>query len=137
MSVIPSNIPSLSLPGHGLKELFIQPYYHSSKLPVSTLVTLSTYLDRLFPRILDIMSFFEEIAEEGSCDISPGIRVAAASALDLWEGVAHMIRSYQVLRETVVHDTLVRTSMCVEDWAVCTRPISKNRCTGPLIRLHE
>jgi hypothetical protein len=82
---------------------------------VSTLVTLSTYLDRLFPRILDITSFFEEVVEEGSCNISPGIRVAAVSALVLWEGVAHMIRSYQVLRETVVQDTLVKTSMCVED----------------------
>ncbi|RXW13974.1 hypothetical protein EST38_g11885 [Candolleomyces aberdarensis] len=112
MSVIPSNIPDLSLPGHALEELFIQPYYHNPRLPVSTLVTLSTYLDHLFPRISDITSFFEEAAEDGPCSASPRIAMAAALALPLWEDVAYMMNSYQVLREKV--DTLVRTSMCVE-----------------------
>ncbi|RXW11744.1 hypothetical protein EST38_g14113 [Candolleomyces aberdarensis] len=100
MSIFPSNIPTISLPGHSLETLFIVPYYSNQKPPVSDLVALATYLD-LFPHLRDITSFF--------CEKQPCSSVAEVSkfAVLLWKDVAHLIAPYQALRKHVEYQ-LVR-----------------------------
>jgi hypothetical protein len=97
MSTFPSDIPPVSLPGHSLETLFIMPYDSNQKPQVSDLVALATYLDRLFPHLRDITSFFQEK--------QPCASVAEESkfALGLWKDVTHLITSYQTLRKHVEH----------------------------------
>ncbi|KAJ2928134.1 hypothetical protein H1R20_g8946, partial [Candolleomyces eurysporus] len=95
MSTFPSNIPTISLPGHSLETLFIMPYYSNQKPPVSDLVALATYLDHLFPHLQDIASFFYE---KQPC---PSVEEVSKFAVGLWKDVAHMITPYQSLRKHV------------------------------------
>ncbi|KAJ2932994.1 hypothetical protein H1R20_g4092, partial [Candolleomyces eurysporus] len=103
MSTIPADTPDLLLPGHALETLFIAPFYTPFKLSTSDLVTLSTFLDRLFPNLQDVTSFFEK----SHSSRKPGLAEASVLASPLWADVERMVRSYQILRERV-HDHLVQ-----------------------------
>ncbi|KAJ2915689.1 hypothetical protein MD484_g4738, partial [Candolleomyces efflorescens] len=97
LSTIPSDTPDLSHPGHALETLFIAPFYTPFKLCTSDLVSLSTYLDHLFPNLKDLTSFFEKSHHSNI----PGLAEASALASSLWIDVDRMVRSYQSLRKHV------------------------------------
>jgi hypothetical protein len=59
---VPQDLPDMMHPGHGLKSLFVVPG-HDEEVPnihMSTLIPLATYLDRLFPQLSDVTSYFQK-----------------------------------------------------------------------------
>ncbi|TEB28728.1 hypothetical protein FA13DRAFT_1815776 [Coprinellus micaceus] len=117
LATVPNPTPGAlpSLPGHPLRCLFITPKYRPVNAPVTEAISVATYLDRLFPRVTDIKSYFENQSKRLGEDADPFnfvlVQDSAESrhaaekkrddvdrALQLWKNVEILLNSYQGMR---------------------------------------
>jgi hypothetical protein len=94
---IPSEMPETSETldtEHRLDSLFIVPRFGEldSKLPVSQLIPLATYLNRLFPRLADVSSAFEPKHKSKKAGKASGRTLAS------WKNLDALLKSYQQIR---------------------------------------
>jgi hypothetical protein len=87
---VPQDLPDLTHPGHGLRSLFIVPAWIEDidEVSMSNLIPLATYLDRLFPHLSDVTSYFEKDSKSG--------------ALESLQSLDQLLKSYQNIRREAV-----------------------------------
>ncbi|KAF5320427.1 hypothetical protein D9611_010816 [Ephemerocybe angulata] len=96
ISVIPQ-ADNVTIPdSHSIvRKLFITPRYRPMSLPVPDIVALAMYLDKLFPALQDITSYFEP-GKGGDVPV-PTSRLKL-TPLALWKNVDSMLKSFQSVR---------------------------------------
>ncbi|RXW13975.1 hypothetical protein EST38_g11884 [Candolleomyces aberdarensis] len=101
-SDIPSDLPEIVYPGHPLETLFIVPPFGEleRELTVSELIPLSAYLDRLFPNLEDITSYFEPSPNSQSNGESMD---EGSVTWEAWTNLDGLLKSYQQIRDQAVH----------------------------------
>ncbi|KAJ2933024.1 hypothetical protein H1R20_g4105, partial [Candolleomyces eurysporus] len=97
----PSDMTEMTTdPEHGLKSLFIVPPFGEleASVPLSQLIPLATYLDSLFPQLIDVTSYFESADKLEKGGQNP------SRTLECWENLDGLLKSYQRIRTRSVRN---------------------------------
>lgn len=93
LSTIPAPSSDIvpAIPGHPMEKLYITPRTRAGPSQVSELVAYATYLDRLFPNLDDLTSYFSLMG--------PAASPVQLSALALWRDVDPLLKTFQTMRK--------------------------------------